>query len=556
MKHAHTPVLLIVDDSASSRKVLREVLRDLPVEIVEENNGRSGAERALQILPDLILMDYRMPVMDGPEAVAQIRSHQLAARIPILMITGETASDKMLSSFQSGVLDFIHKPFDPVQLKAQVESYLRLAEINRRFVLATMDRVTERPNMMALQEDVDDEGGCNPLLFLRSKEVAAVRRLYGAEIGDQLERSVCARIEDIAGKMFRVACHLYVIDRGSLVLRFIDPDGYIDSESAPTIMRTFEHHLGEEEFEVENLLFTCEFRMVVSLPGPTVLDDGMVAFEDGRDAIRGPSMVFAGEVVAQRRETIHANLQTLTTIRNSLREDQVLAYAQPLVDLRSGNTIGYECLMRIRDAAGLVLTPYQFLDVAKSSRYYPDMTLRMLDQARRVFSDSSCKCSLNYSIVDVENKRVVERTIALLKEYPRFARNLIIELVEQEDGSDFNLIGGFIQQLRDCGAQVAIDDFGSGYSNLRRLVELDFTYVKIDGSLVRDIVTSERSQQLVNWVVDFARQADIELIAEFVETEEHRQRLLEMGVTLGQGYLYGRPVALTDILAGQQHSRC
>ncbi|GAB6090369.1 EAL domain-containing protein [Spirochaeta dissipatitropha] len=544
MAEKFTPKVLVVDDSIASRKMVCEILRDLHVDIIEAEDGEEAVGIALEVLPDLILMDYRMPKMDGPEAVALIRQHPLAARIPMLMITGETDSSKMISSFESGVLDYIHKPFDRVQLGAQIRSYLKLAEVNRKFVLATIDHVTSRPNLLALHEDVENENGANPLLFLRSKEVSAVRRLYGTQIGNNLEIALCGKIEEIASQMFQVECVLYVIDRGAFVLRFLDNNRYIDMESAPTIMRTFEHHLSDAEFEVNNLLFTCDFRLVVSLAGDDVLSDGLVAFEDGRDLHIGPDIVFANEVVAEHRQSIHNNLQTLTTIRNSLREDHVISYVQPLVDLRNSEVIGYECLMRIRDSSGVILTPYQFLGVAKNSRYYPEMTIYMLNQACRAFSSGNLYCSINYSIVDIENERVVNHTLQVLKNNPEFARNLIIELVEQEDRSDFDRIGTFIRQIKACGARAAIDDFGSGYSNLRRVIELDFDYLKIDGSLVKDIVVNERVKRLVSWVVTFAEQAGMKVIAEFVESEAHQKHLLDMGVNFGQGYHFGRPEAL------------
>ncbi|THB64815.1 MAG: EAL domain-containing protein, partial [Spirochaetaceae bacterium] len=179
--------------------------------------------------------------------------------------------------------------------------------------------------------------------------------------------------------------------------------------------------------------------------------------------------------------------------------------------------------------------------------YYPDLTIQMLLQACDAFAKASCLCTLNYSIVDIENERVVQKTMDILKENPGFASRLVIELVEQEDGSDFELVADFMRDVRQLGAQVAIDDFGSGYSNLRRLMELDFNYVKIDGSLVRDITVSQRAKQLTDWVVGFAEQAKVKLIAEFVETEEHRRLLLDAGVDLGQGYLFGRPEPLRVI---------
>ena len=102
-----------------------------------------------------------------------------------------------------------------------------------------------------------------------------------------------------------------------------------------------------------------------------------------------------------------------------------------------------------------------------------------------------------------------------------------------------------VKQLRKLGVLIAIDDFGSGYANYGHILEIKPDYIKIDGSLIKNILSDRDSQILVKSIVDFARELNITTVAEYVETEEIFELLKEYGVNEFQGYYFGRP---TDLL--------
>ena len=101
----------------------------------------------------------------------------------------------------------------------------------------------------------------------------------------------------------------------------------------------------------------------------------------------------------------------------------------------------------------------------------------------------------------------------------------------------------FVSSTRELGAQFAIDDFGSGYSNFGYIASLQFDFLKIDGSLVRNIRSSQQAVDIVTTIVDFSRKLGIRTIAEFVSDEETYDRVNELGVDFCQGYFFGKPVA-------------
>ena len=99
----------------------------------------------------------------------------------------------------------------------------------------------------------------------------------------------------------------------------------------------------------------------------------------------------------------------------------------------------------------------------------------------------------------------------------------------------------FIQEVRALGAKIAIDDFGSGYSNFQHILTLNVDYLKIDGSLIKDIIVNERTRIVVETIVDFAQKMGAKTIAEFVCNEEILQMVTSLGIDFAQGYYIGKP---------------
>ncbi len=125
---------------------------------------------------------------------------------------------------------------------------------------------------------------------------------------------------------------------------------------------------------------------------------------------------------------------------------------------------------------------------------------------------------------------------------------MIIELVESEGIENYAAVSKFIKKIKALGGQVAIDDFGTGYSNFEYLTKIDVDYIKIDGSLIRDIHKDRNLYVTVKTIVGFAKELDIKLIAEFVHCQEVQDIVLQLGIDMSQGFYFHEPEQLLEPL--------
>jgi len=124
---------------------------------------------------------------------------------------------------------------------------------------------------------------------------------------------------------------------------------------------------------------------------------------------------------------------------------------------------------------------------------------------------------------------------------PNEKHRIIFELLESEDIRDFKKIKQFIQHVKAQGIKIAIDDFGTGYSNFERMLSYEPDILKIDGSLIKNIVTNETSRHIVETIVMFAQKQKLTTVAEYVENEAIYTLVRDLGVDYSQGYYFGRP---------------
>ena len=118
---------------------------------------------------------------------------------------------------------------------------------------------------------------------------------------------------------------------------------------------------------------------------------------------------------------------------------------------------------------------------------------------------------------------------------------IVFEILESEEIENFEVMKNFIHEIKAFGCKIAIDDFGSGYSNFSHILELDVDYLKIDASLIKNITTNDSSKVIVQGIVDFSKRLDIKTIAEYVETKEGVDLLTKLGIDYVQGYYIGKP---------------
>ena len=150
------------------------------------------------------------------------------------------------------------------------------------------------------------------------------------------------------------------------------------------------------------------------------------------------------------------------------------------------------------------------------------------------------KLSLNFSYRDVINKQLLDKLETLIIE-KGVANRLVLEILETEKVTDYQKIIDFIIRFKKLGCQIALDDYGSGYSSFEYLLKMDLDYLKIDASLIKNIDTDEKSKIVVQTIIEFAKKVNIKTIAEFVANEQICNVCKELGVDEYQGYYFSKP---------------
>ena len=229
-------------------------------------------------------------------------------------------------------------------------------------------------------------------------------------------------------------------------------------------------------------------------------------------------------------------------LKKALENDRITPYYQPIFNLKTNKIEKYEALVRLKDENGDIISPFYFLDIAKKSKQYIRLTRRIIKKSFEYFKDKDFESSINLTIEDIKNKNLSSFILEKLQEL-NIASKVVFELVESEGIDNFEEVNEFIDKVKELGCKIAIDDFGSGYSNFEYLIKLNADYIKIDGSLIKDILVNKNNQEIVITIIDFAKRQGFKTIAEFVSSKEIFEKVMELGIDYAQGYYISEPKA-------------
>ena len=269
--------------------------------------------------------------------------------------------------------------------------------------------------------------------------------------------------------------------------------------------------------------------------------------------VAGIALALAALYLVQRQMALPA------MIRAGLRRHEFYMVYQPVVDLRNGEWVGAEALLRWRRADGELMRPDLFIPAAEDAGLIQDITRRVVELVTRdlagVFAIAPAfHLAINLSALDLESGGVLELIGGMSHRMKAGAGNLVIEVTER-GLLKRELAQGVLRNLRDGGVRVAIDDFGTGYSTLAYLENFEIDYLKIDKSFVDTMNLETPTSQVAVHIIGMARSLKIELIAEGVETGTQATLLRDLGVQYAQGWHLGRPMAAGELLLGLRRAR-
>ncbi len=263
-----------------------------------------------------------------------------------------------------------------------------------------------------------------------------------------------------------------------------------------------------------------------------------------RGEVIGAVCVFSDIADDLRRESdLRKATEGRERITEAISHGELVAFSQPIVDARTGRPVAEELLVRMRDGAGgRVVLPADFLPQAEESHLMPLIDRQMVHHAMalaRVGRNATVNVSAQSLddpaiLVDLEAGALADESM----------KRITIEITETSAVENMTVARMFCERVRALGCRIALDDFGTGFGAFEYLRTIEFDYLKIDTDFVRDIAASRSDERIVRTIVGIARDRGVRTIAEGVESEETRALLVELGVDLAQGFLFGRPALL------------
>lgn len=394
------------------------------------------------------------------------------------------------------------------------------------------DHLTGLPNRNKLVNDLN--AVTNPILILLNIDsFKKINETYGFIIGDFVLIDVGERVSSFVCEP-EPKCYKFHGNEYAMLI-----DCAMSKDALNVLMLKLTEHL---EFTVK--YEELEIEIDISVTAGISAEKGNV-FEKAGMAMRLaekkklPFMVYDNTI--DMVDEYEKDIRWTKIVKRALSENNLVPYFQPIASSKTGLVEKFECLVRIIEN-GEVITPFQFLDIIKRTKLYHHLTKRVMTKSFETFAENEFMFTINLSIEDIQDESTSKFILDMLRT-SGIANRVVFELLESEGIESFAVINDFIKDIKKTGAMVAIDDFGSGYSNFVYLSELNVDIIKIDGSLIKNIDHDRQSQIIVETIIKFANQLNIKTVAEFVHSESVRQKVTEMGIDYIQGYHVGKPVA-------------
>ncbi len=371
------------------------------------------------------------------------------------------------------------------------------------------------------------------ILLINISDFKLINDVYGTDNGDRILIKVA---QLLMSKFSNKPEQCYRIGGDEFAVVF--PGEHNNKEYINQIADEIDILLTNRTYDIANINYSIRISMAVSNQSP-LLETADMALKQLKNRPTTNLLHYSSRLDV--RKQIEANIEMTQILNEALSENRIIPYFQPIIDLKTREIVKYESLVRLQLKDGTLMPPIKFLPIAQQTPLYHEITRVMIHKTISYFADKDYRFSINFSMADLEDNEIITILMAQFTAYPDVASRLDIELLESEMLSNIDTVKNFIAELKKLGCGIAIDDFGSGYSNFTNLTDLDLDIIKIDGSLIKNITTSTRHYKTVTAIMGLVNELGIESIAEFVQDEDSAQLLEKLGVTHAQGYFFGKP---------------
>ncbi|HIP56372.1 MAG TPA: GGDEF domain-containing protein [Arcobacter sp.] len=405
--------------------------------------------------------------------------------------------------------------------------------------LLYVNNLTKLPNRLKLIQDLqNDDIGIISLAILDINSFKEVNDFFGHKIGDNILKEITAIASNIINKqsayisIYKLPSDLYGITNSSL-----------NDDDFKTLVLEINEKLESNVFYKDS--FDIELTITSGITFSrknNKLITADLALQEAKKEHKN-YLIFYDEL--DNIKDYKKNMIWTKKLKKALSFDNIIVYFQPLVNNTTMKVDKYECLVRMVDD-DKIISPFFFLDISKKANQYSKITKIVIEKSFKEFNNLPFEFSINISYEDIEDENFITYIKEKLKKYP-VAKKIVWEILEDESIKDYQVLYDFIKEMKALGSKIAIDDFGSGYSNFEHLLKMDIDYLKIDASLVKDVAKNKNSFQVVKTIIEFANSLNLKTIAEYVENKEIFEITRDMGVTYSQGYYFAPPLCKPNV---------
>ncbi len=543
--------ILIVDDEKINRLNLRKILGDT-YEILEAEDGKEAIdilEKNIDAVSAIIL-DLIMPNFNGYQFMKEYSQSKTFGAIPVVIATvaGDVATEK--ECLELGAWDFVGKPYDPSIIRFRVKNVIDRSqnqiskELRYRTQYSDIAPIYNMSMFYYVTNKMLDRYPDKNFAFIRMdiERFRLVNVLFGREEGNKL--------------LFHVADSLRGLEEsGTVAYGHNSADvfcifmAYESVEEIHAFMKKMNARVADYSLDFDVVLtYGIYLNEHEKLSVGEMYERALSASKNCKGVYIRNYAFFENKM----RETLVKEQTIVNKMQNALKNDEFVLYIQPKYELSKNSLSGGEVLVRWIDPEVGMISPGDFIPVFEENGFIMKLDFYIWEKACQLVRKwldegrSPHPISVNLSRVSLYNSQLTNILCEIVDKYQVPPYYLQIELTESAYTNNQDAIKNIMLTLQKKGFTILMDDFGSGYSSLNVLKDVEVDVLKIDMKFMSHTEKETRSENILAAVVRMAKWLNLPVIAEGVEKKEQVQFLKSIGCEYVQGYYFARPMPVEE----------
>ncbi|MHD0315725.1 EAL domain-containing protein [Fusobacterium varium] len=534
--------VLIVDDNHMNRMILKNILSST-YNVIQAENG----QKALEILKkekekiSAIFLDIVMPVMDGYTFLAHKMKDGELIHIPVIVTTQYEDEATEVEALSRGAADFLVKPYRPAIILHRLANIIKMRESSSFINKIEKDSLTGIYNKdffyfktTTFFKDLSKKNYY--IVFADIERFKLVNDTYGSKEGDRLLKYTADIInEEINGYGIcgRAEADHFII----CVVDIADIEGLLEniskrvSEFNKNMNIVIHYGIYQVEDRSISIELMCDRAMIAASTVKNKYDKKFAYYDDSI------------------RKKLLQEQMLINDMRTSLAERRFKVFYQPKYDFKTEKIVGVEALVRWDHPKLGMVSPGVFIELFERNGFITEIDYFVWEEAckkLKEWTDNGYKnlsISVNVSRINLYNNNLPNLLIELVKKYNISPKSLHLEITESAYTENSEQIIEGAERLKKIGFIIEMDDFGTGYSSLNMLAKLPIDVLKLDMGFVHSIEKDKNSLILLKVIINLAKELQLAIVAEGVETNKQVNILKNIGCQYAQGYYYSPPIS-------------